>query len=525
MDNESRGIFTSLTNRQVIYKYVNLSVFEETGQQFSVGKANKLFPEFQQIVDQRIYWLSKTAKPKPRNISVKDYVLSCNKFCIQYCVQDCLKAIQEQADNENDYESLISPIHDLNDDPLIPPIATAEEEHSDLDDRLSTLESERQRELRPVQRYKNRQEMIRAKELEKKSVVSRKNLNMDDIKATSAQLRPKSRQLQKKTKQVSHQKKKSPVKKQPAISDADDSSDSAGEQLVFSKAKIKSAIVKSQKVAQAPESDTSSDSSSSSDSEPSKKPQNNSKIAHTVAQDQIKKALIVIDSRMLDSTQNISSYNFPCNIDNVESIRLISAEIPKSGYNVNTYNNVLAFQEEENNEIIVKIEPGIYSFESLKREIERKMTTAGNSNYSVYMEPISRRIKIKSSPTQGKAVHLFYLNFNKPDSIGPLLGFALQNYRDRLEYEGQQGINLNGESYIYLDINGYSRFLNNKYFSKISLDVPFGDVKYYQPANDIYVFNTPQKIKEFRIEFRVFNGKIYNFHGVHHSLTLELEYR
>lgn len=261
---------------------------------------------------------------------------------------------------------------------------------------------------------------------------------------------------------------------------------------------------------------------------------------------------MVVDSRDRnhDDYPNANHYRVDLerHINDVISIQLISAEIPKSEYIINNSNNKIYFQEtttQVNNGtyLTASLDIGNYTITELKTEIENKMSTVGTGNYTVTIHSRTKTLSI-ASDLNGPGF-LFSLLFkgndeihghnNNPrstyleNSIGPVIGFGRIDRVGALTYTGDAQYNLNGETYVMLHlrnipiIDGVSDGVQNAYH-KITLDTSLS-VKYYQERDYQIVKklnNTIKRLNEMEISFRNYNNDLYDFHGLEHSLTFKI---
>ena len=251
---------------------------------------------------------------------------------------------------------------------------------------------------------------------------------------------------------------------------------------------------------------------------------------------------LVIDSRdrNYDKHPSPSEYivNFGTIYKDILSIELISAEIPHSGYVINTSNNVLHFQEtldQQNNNTYYEavIKPGNYSVDELKTEIQTKMIDVGASEYTITVDTISRKFTIISD-LQGGIFNLGFRdqiqNIYKKNSIGNIIGFSRSNFTNSNTYISNYQYNLNGERYILLNILnlenlvGVSSTVKNS-FGKITLSSDVNGIRYFS-TNDYLIkklFLPPlAKLDNFNIKFAQYDGSLYDFGGLEHSLSFKI---
>lgn len=260
---------------------------------------------------------------------------------------------------------------------------------------------------------------------------------------------------------------------------------------------------------------------------------------------------IVVDSR----DRNHDDYADPNNyrvdlerdINDVVSIQLVSAEVPKSEYVINTSNNKIYFQElntqvSGGTYLTATIPVGNYTITELKTAIETQMDAIGTANYTVTINSSTNTINI-SSDLSGVDLFNFLFqgdnevhgNNNNPrstyrdNSIGPVIGFSRTDLSGASNYTGDLQYNLDGEKYVMLHlrnipmIDGISDGVQNA-FHKITLNTS-ESTKYYQEGDYQIVkkLNSPiKRLNELEISFRNYNNDLYDFHGLEHSLTFKV---
>lgn len=150
---------------------------------------------------------------------------------------------------------------------------------------------------------------------------------------------------------------------------------------------------------------------------------------------------LVIDSKSRNKTTYPSAANYTVDLEreysDVISIELVQGVIPFSGFAINDNNNVIYFQESENEILKVLVPNGNYTAEELKQTVQDSMNAIGESNYTVSLLSNMNKLKITSDWTGGDGI--FKLLFEGPkkqnnydmteekiyrcNSIGPILGF------------------------------------------------------------------------------------------------------
>ncbi len=264
--------------------------------------------------------------------------------------------------------------------------------------------------------------------------------------------------------------------------------------------------------------------------------------------------IIVIDSRDRNYDDYPSSNNyrflFERPYDNVVSVSLLSAEVPKSQYLINSSNNKIYFQE-TNAQVLAgtyltaTVATGDYTLSALKTAIETAMNTAGTANYTVDITTLAAQSKLSiSSDLTG--VDLFNLLFNGGtetfgtktrtvylnSSIGPVIGFSRTDRTGANSYNGDNRINLNGDSYVllkfrelpYMDAGLNSDGIQDA-FAKIPLNAHTDNVKYHNEGDYQLIRTFEQlltRMDHLDVSFVNYDGNLYDFNGLENSITLKI---
>lgn len=265
--------------------------------------------------------------------------------------------------------------------------------------------------------------------------------------------------------------------------------------------------------------------------------------------------IIVIDSRdrNYDDYLYSNNYRFIFNspYDNVVSISLLSAEVPKSQYLINNSNQKIYFQEtnaQVSDGIFLEanVAIGDYTLSQLKSAVENAMNAVGTANYTVDTQILQPQNKISIISDLSGGVNLFNLSFNggtetfsnktrsiyRPNSIGPVLGFSRKDFIGSSSYDGDQRINLNGDSYILLrfrDLPYMDAGLNSDgiqdAFAKIPLNVHTDNVKYHKEGDYQLIRTFEQvltRLDHLDVSFVNYDGSLYDFNGLENSITLKI---
>ena len=259
----------------------------------------------------------------------------------------------------------------------------------------------------------------------------------------------------------------------------------------------------------------------------------------------IKRFNLVIDSRDRNTDDYPNTYKYQVDFDyiykDIVSIELVSANIPKTEYLINTSNNKIYFSENGGVELEATIPTGNYTPATLATAIKAAMEAVGADTYTVTAdETLTNKYTItKSSGT----LELFFTDGTetyatstrtkyKNNSIGPVIGFSKTDLSGSATYTGQNQFNLAGNSYILLHIHNLDNLYgvhNNsvsKSFAKITLDAQQSEYKFFKSQQDYIIrkeFSPPlAKLAQLDIEFRNYNGSFYDFGGLEHCLYFKI---
>jgi len=255
---------------------------------------------------------------------------------------------------------------------------------------------------------------------------------------------------------------------------------------------------------------------------------------------------LIIDSRdrLHDDYANPSKYiiKLPDTITNIVNIELIGAEIPKTHYNINEYNNKVEFTVGGGTVKTVTIAEGNYT--------EAELVTALNddevfkASLVISYDTKTRKFSIvKESSNTATTILLFegedekYNNktrkLYRENTMGKVLGYNIENVQITTNaLVGPKQADLNHDKYVMLKIKDlgtiHGVFMGvEDAFAKIVLDNEFGTIKYLKMADIgrrfIKTFSPPLgKLNDLEIEFRTYDNKMYNFNGIDHCLFFKI---
>lgn len=229
---------------------------------------------------------------------------------------------------------------------------------------------------------------------------------------------------------------------------------------------------------------------------------------------------ILVESKDLDKfNKNNYIYKLPNEINNIQSIELESAKIPKTQYLINDNNNKIFFQEtnqqvNNNTFYIAIIENGNYTINDLKTEIEDSMNIIGNSKYTISINKNNHKISINSNLQGGDKIFNIKFQLN-------ILGFNSNHlYKNKNKYISESMYNLDDSNILYL-------YINNEKFTTLFLECEKNKNYFYNKNKytSKIIFNTNlDKLDSFHIIFKDESNNEYNFNNFNHTLLFNIEY-
>lgn len=248
----------------------------------------------------------------------------------------------------------------------------------------------------------------------------------------------------------------------------------------------------------------------------------------------VHRQVITLDSRNRVNF-NITSPNnytvqFPA-LSQVVGARLVGAEIPNSQYTVNIYNNVLDFDDVGGGTGVHSpaLNPGSYTPTQLSTEIDRAMNNAlglgPGVNFTASVDSITRKVTINRI-AGGNFSLLWSSGPNILQSAAQMLGFR-DDVVNVTTTTAPYVLNIAGENYVYLCIPRFESGIKttesiHDIFAKIVINVPPNFICCDSFVTSIVEFPQPiATLKELKIKFIQQNGKLYDFNGVDHSMSIE----
>lgn len=248
----------------------------------------------------------------------------------------------------------------------------------------------------------------------------------------------------------------------------------------------------------------------------------------------------IIDSR----DRNLSYYPDPNNyelklsedIRDVQSVELVSFDIPFTKYLINENNRIFAYKIlGDANNTIIQIDEGTYTLQELVDEINEKNT---DTSTTFGLKKTKNKMTIK---TEGAGGYILSAGNEEPKDDGyerdsakyvvplcKILGLKSTEHfyfgGDQVEYEFPYQVDLRTDRYIAMhlgqtSLNYSENTSTNKCFAiikKDELESKYMDVtykKYYNPPIPA--------MQTLRIKFTDYDGNLYDFHNQDHLLELQ----
>ena len=279
-------------------------------------------------------------------------------------------------------------------------------------------------------------------------------------------------------------------------------------------------------------------------------------------------AILVIDSddrnREIDEEPNKYTIKLEKQYKDVVSIELVFADVPNSGYVVQSSHNQFHFQETTTQEsdgtyLTAEINEGNFPIddttggESVRGNLETALNAAGENGYTYTVSLNEYTNKITIAQDNGgdpsAVFNLLFLGKSQNDrfnkmrklykdrTIAPMIGFKRANYTGDTSYTAPMAYNLKVNKFISLfaraaeDLDRVDS-TNSKVSGALCI-LPFdSSLNNFQHSkncdsvdNDRYIkyFTEPvPSINEIDIEFRDMYGELFEFNGHNHVLIFEV---
>ena len=233
----------------------------------------------------------------------------------------------------------------------------------------------------------------------------------------------------------------------------------------------------------------------------------------------------------------------------VSHVELVSANIPKSGYIVNSNNNIINFTDSGGAPaLIATLTPGNYTADELASEIDTQMTASSlasgaSDSYTVTNNAKSSKftiIQAVGGPFEiqfNGGTEKFGSNSNTrskllPNSAGDILGFGPNDQTGALTYTSSFRYNLAGPSALLLEIEELGGRIqgSNHEMTNVFAHVPFSAstsaINFHTNQSDtknVKYFSPPKaKLEKLTIRWRDYLGNLYDFNGLDHFIEMNV---
>ena len=257
------------------------------------------------------------------------------------------------------------------------------------------------------------------------------------------------------------------------------------------------------------------------------------------------------------STYNQSSYTFtlPQRINDVKSIKVHTAEIPMTFYNISAFNsnNVLSVTVGTNAPVVIKVSDGNYTRSSLITEIANQLTSNSIPNFTISNSSINNKTTFSNSSINNITLN-FAINsdgtfdkYNFKNKLGWLLGFRKPSYtiaQTNRTIISESILQINWK-YLYLALDEFSNgnqnsfasqmsssLINKNIIAKIILNRDVHDFGAILPANaniaslmsDNRSYNGKIDIQKLNVQLLNEYGNTVSLNGADFSVGIKIEY-
>lgn len=256
-------------------------------------------------------------------------------------------------------------------------------------------------------------------------------------------------------------------------------------------------------------------------------------------------AILVVDSseRNRDLYENAGqyTYNFIKGYTEVVSVQLVKANIPSSGYIVNSSNNLVTFTYGTIS-YVATLSTGNYTSTQLADELQLQMNTEvgfintgpAGSRFDVELDSITLVLTITSPSTSPETIVFIAGAIAGADVI---IGLGQDNATSTLAGSSHvlvlpNTINLNPDRYMILHIRGLERCNSNNNatqgaFCVIPFDITIDAFTLGQDTinSDSYTYYFTEPLPKFtkmEISFLKRDGSIYDFNGKDHFMVFQI---
>lgn len=165
--------------------------------------------------------------------------------------------------------------------------------------------------------------------------------------------------------------------------------------------------------------------------------------------------------------------------NNYSKISLTSVILPNTVYPINSFNNVIVFEEDGNaTDFTATLTPGGYTATELATVIKDSMDAAGANTYTVTYDTNTYKYSIGSTGT---------FRFTSDSTAGDVLGVDTEVSSFASSLTSLNPVRLDGSQYVDIICSIPSNNItsdNIPVYKRIPLTVPFGEVLYYKSEFD-----------------------------------------
>jgi len=226
---------------------------------------------------------------------------------------------------------------------------------------------------------------------------------------------------------------------------------------------------------------------------------------------------IVINSKdRLFGNSSSFEVQFAQSLVNVKSLKLLSASIPNSSYNINSTNNIIYVNGNP-----VGIPIGSYNTSNLPSTIQTALNGAGlGIIFTVTYSDTTLKLTISGSVA-------FSITAGA-NSINDLIGFLPAG--PLLSITGTDILDLSGEQYYYLIIDVFNNNIKSSNIKDygayvIPSSVSSGGISQFRMNTDYpAIETTTSNINKMNIAIKTYNGRYVDFNGADIVLIFEINY-
>lgn len=233
----------------------------------------------------------------------------------------------------------------------------------------------------------------------------------------------------------------------------------------------------------------------------------------------------------------------------ISHIELVSANIPKTGYIVNSTNNIINFTDSGGAPaLIATLTPGNYTADELATEIDTQMTTSSAATGATDAYTVANNAKTSKFTIVQAGGGPFEMQFNGgtelfgpnsntrakllANSSGDILGFGPNDQTGATSYTSSKRYNLAGPDALFLEIEelggrvqGSNHNMTNV-FAHVQFSASSSAINFHTNQSDtknVKYFSPPKgKLEKLTIRWRDYLGNLYDFNGIDHFIEMDV---